>query len=156
MKKEPLLISACLLGELCRYDGRRVEGKLASLSHTHEENVARLWERFDLILICPECEGGLPTPRTPSERVGDFVFMKDGTDVTAAYQKGAASALVKGTAVGCTQALLKARSPSCGVGCIYDGTFRGTLTAGDGVTAQTLRRAGYRLYTEEDIEKILK
>lgn len=149
MKKEPLLISRCLLGEPCRYDGKRKTNAVAP------EILAALSEKYTLIPVCPECDGGLPTPRTPSERTGERVLMKDGTDVTEAYVRGAQAALAAGEAVSCHTALLKARSPSCGVGEIYDGTFTGRKVCRDGVTAELLRRSGYRLCTEETAEKLL-
>ena len=121
---EHLLISACLLGAQCRYDGQ---------SKPVLEMVA-LSEQFDLVPLCPEQLGGLPTPRTPAERIEDRVMTKDGRDVTAEYRHGAEQALHLARLCGCKIALLKERSPSCGSGTIYDGTFTGGLTAGDGVT----------------------
>ena len=141
MKKQPVLVSACLLGVSCRYDG---ESKPC-------EEVIKLREKYILIPICPEEDGGLPTPRTPSERVGDKVLMKDGKDVTANYKKGAELALQKAKDFGCTMAILKARSPSCGSGKNYDGTFSGTLIDGDGVCAELLKKNGITVYTEEEI-----
>ena len=126
---EHLLISACLLGAQCRYDGQ---------SKPVLEMVA-LSEQFDLVPLCPEQLGGLPTPRTPAERIEDRVMTKDGRDVTAEYRHGAEQALHLARLCGCKIALLKERSPSCGSGTIYDGTFTGGLTAGDGVTAALLR-----------------
>lgn len=137
-----LLISACLLGEPCRYDGASrglPPAQLEALLRDHT-----------LIPVCPEQLGGLPTPRTPSERQGDRVVMRDGTDVTAQYEKGAAVVCALAAQTGAEAALLKARSPSCGRGEIYDGTFTGTRTPGDGVTAEALKRAGVPVYTEED------
>ena len=136
-----LLISACLLGEPCRYDGASkglAPGKLDGLLRNHT-----------LIPVCPEQLGGLPTPRTPSERQGDRVIMRDGTDVTAAYHRGAAIACALAMQAGADCAILKARSPSCGSGEIYDGTFTGTLMPGDGVTAERLKTLGIPVYTEE-------
>lgn len=137
-----ILISACLLGEPCRYDGasKPLQGrKLEALLQNHT-----------LIPVCPEQLGGLPTPRTPSERQGDRVVMRDGTDVTAEYQKGAAVACAMAQQCGADCAVLKARSPSCGSGEIYDGTFTGTLTPGDGVTAAAVKALGLPVYTEEN------
>ena len=126
--KEKLLISACLLGIGCRYDGGRVK----------KVDVDALRERYDLVPVCPEIYGGLPTPRTPSERVGDRVVMKDGRDVTENFLRGMQSTLDIAEAAGARLALLKARSPSCGKGEIYDGSFTGRLTAGDGFTTEHL------------------
>lgn len=146
MKKQAILVSACLLGVCCRYDG-------ASKPDT---DVIRLREKFILIPICPEVDGGLPTPRTPSERVGDRVLMRDGTDVTHNYNSGAEQALARAREFCCTAALLKARSPSCGSGAIYDGSFSGNLTDRDGVAAELLRKNGIAVYTEEEIDLLLE
>ena len=145
MIKEKLLISACLLGVGCRYDGRRVKKIPVSL----------LAERYELIPFCPEIYGGLTTPRTPSERVGDRVLMADGRDVTAEYQRGAEEALDLCRELGIRRALLKARSPSCGKGRIYDGSFSSVLTDGDGVAAELLIRSGIEVYSEEELAALL-
>jgi uncharacterized protein YbbK (DUF523 family) len=108
--------------------------------------------RYRLIPICPEAAGGLPTPRPAAERQADgSVRIADGHDVTDAYRRGARAALALARAAGAGEAVLKARSPSCGVGRVYDGTFTRTLGPGDGVTAEALRRAGLTVRTEEDI-----
>lgn len=146
MKKPTVLVSACLLGVCCRYDG---ESK-------PNADVIALRDRFVLLPICPEEDGGLPTPRTPSERVGDRVLMRDGRDVTKNYTKGAELALERARTFGCTAAILKARSPSCGKGKIYDGSFSGALTDRDGVTAELLASHGIKVYTEEEIVCLLK
>ena len=127
---EKILVSACLLGIPCRYDGKSMPN----------EKVMALKEKYTLIPVCPEIYGGLPTPRTPSERVGDLVLMKDGKDVTENYNRGADATLKIAEVNGAKIAILKAKSPSCGKGMIYDGTFSGTLTAGDGVTVEKLTR----------------
>lgn len=144
-EKEPLLISACLLGSACRYDGGRkpVPGL---------EQLAR---RYALIPICPEQLGGLATPRPPAERVGQQVLTCHGGDVTVAYQAGAAEVLRLAQQLGCRKALLKAKSPSCGHGMIYDGSFTGTLTAGSGVTAQLLAEQGFSIWNEDQWEELL-
>ena len=146
MKKPTVLVSACLLGVCCRYDG---ESK-------PNADVIALRDRFVLLPICPEEDGGLPTPRTPSERVGDKVLMRDGRDVTKNYMKGAELALERARTFGCTAAILKARSPSCGKGKIYDGSFSGALTDRDGVTAELLASHGIKVYTEEETDNLLK
>lgn len=140
-----LLISACLLGVCCRYDG-------ASKPHPLAKALA---ERYELIPVCPEQLGGLPTPRPPAERSGAQVVTQ-ASDVTAAYQKGAEEALRLARFFGCRQAVLKERSPSCGFGRIYDGTFSGTLREGHGVTAELLRREGIAIWGESEIEELLK
>ena len=141
-----ILISACLLGARCRYDGASKE---------HPE-VLKLAERHTLVPVCPEQLGGLPTPRTPSERQGDAVCTREGEDVTEAYRRGAEEALRLCRMLGCAAAVLKERSPSCGCGEIYDGTFTGTLTAGDGVTAELLKSRGIPVYGESQIDDLLK
>ena len=140
-----LLISACLLGCRCRYDG----------ASKTQPWVAALAERYELVPVCPEQLGGLPTPRLPSERQGDRVVTRAGGDVTAQYRRGAEEALRLADLLGCEAALLKERSPSCGNGTVYDGTFTGTLTAGDGVTAALLRAHGIPVYGESRIEELL-
>lgn len=139
---DKLLVSACLLGAPCRYDGK--SKPLAGIE--------RLREKYELVPVCPEREGGLPTPRTPSERRGEAVVMQDGTDVTAQYRRGAEAALKLCRREGCAAALLKERSPSCGSGVIYDGTFTHTLIPGDGVTAELLRQNGVRIYGESELD----
>ena len=120
-----ILISACLLGCACRYDGK-------SKPHPLAQELAR---QGLAVPVCPEQLGGLPTPRAPSERQGERVVSSLGADVTAQYRRGAEETLRLAELYGCTTAVLKERSPSCGSGEIYDGTFTGTLTDGDGVTA---------------------
>ena len=141
---EPILISACLLGAACRYDG----GSNPVLS------VEALMGRCQLVPVCPEQLGGLPTPRPPAERRGDRVMTRDGGDVTAQYRRGAEEALRLCRLLGCEAALLKERSPSCGSGMVYDGTFTGVLTAGEGVTAELLRAQGSPVYGESRVAEL--
>ena len=142
---DKLLISACLLGVPCRYDGKiKPAAKIDALR-----------EKYELIPVCPEQLGGLPTPRTPSERREDRVVMADGTDVTAQYQTGARSALELYRREGCIAAVLKERSPSCGSGEIYDGTFTHTILSGDGVTAELLKQSGIKVYGETELGALL-
>lgn len=140
-----LLVSACLLGACCRYDG-------ASKAHPL---MLELAARHTLVPVCPEQLGGLATPRPPAERRGDRVVTGAG-DVTAQYRRGAEETLRLCKLLGCEAAVLKERSPSCGHGQIYDGTFSGTLTAGDGVTAELLIANGIPVYGESQIEGFLK
>lgn len=140
-----VLISACLLGCACRYDGK-------SKPHPLAQELAR---RGLAVPVCPEQLGGLPTPRTPSERQGQRVVMQNGRDVTAEYRRGAEEALAVARLYGCQMAVLKERSPSCGHGEVYDGTFTGTLTTGDGVTAELLRENGIAVYGESDLTDLL-
>ena len=139
-RQPPILVSACLLGVRCRYDG---QSKPAA-------GVIELLKHGSVLPVCPEQLGGLPTPRIPHERVGDRVLSRDGDDATEAFVRGAKEALRLAELAGCSEAILKARSPSCGVGTIYDGTFRGTITVGDGVFGAMVKRAGLRVRTEED------
>ena len=140
-----ILISACLLGCRCRYDG----------ASKTQPWVAALAERYELVPVCPEQLGGLPTPRPPAERRGDRVVTQS-DDVTEQYRRGAEETLKLCKLLGCEAAVLKERSPSCGHGQVYDGTFSGTLTAGDGVTAELLTAHGIPVYGESQIETLLK
>ena len=141
-----ILVSACLLGAACRYDGRSVPCPALV-------EAARRGAR--LIPFCPEVYGGLPTPREPAERVGDAVINRAGADVTAQYRRGAEEALRLCRLFGCERAILKEKSPSCGCGRVYDGTFTGTLTGGDGVTAALLKANGIEVTGESQAEDIL-
>ena len=147
MIKPYLLISMCLLGEPCRYDGKSVplDGTI----------IEKLKEKYTIVPVCPEQEGGLPTPRIPAERKGEKVVRRDDVDVTAEYRKGAEVALSLCRRFGISIALMKAKSPSCGAGRIYDGTFSGTLTDGDGVTVSLLSGNGIKIFTENDINSLL-
>ena len=135
------LVSSCLLGCACRYDGK---------SKAHPA-VLSLMEAHTLIPVCPEIYGGLPTPRPPSEIVGERVVNSLGGDVTDAYVRGAKETLRLAKQSGCKAAILKAKSPSCGKGKIYDGSFSGLLRDGDGVTAALLAENGIAVYTEEEL-----
>lgn len=136
-----ILVSACLLGCACRYDGK---------SKPHPA-VIQLMKTHTLIPVCPEIYGGLPTPRPPSEIIGDRVVNNLGADMTAAYMRGAKETLCFAKLYGCTAAILKAKSPSCGKGRVYDGSFSGTLRDGNGVTAELLLQNGIAVYTEEEL-----
>lgn len=140
-----ILVSACLLGENCKYSG----------GNNYNEQVAKLAEKFEIVPVCPECFGGLPIPRTPSELVGDKVLSKDGKDVTKEFQDGAEKTLYIANECNICYAVLKERSPSCGFRKIYDGTFSGTLTYGNGVTADLLYSNGIRIFGETEIDKFL-
>lgn len=132
------LVSACLLGLACRYDGCT-------------KPCAKALEIQDAIPFCPECMGGLPTPRPPAEICGKQVINTEGTDVTAQYRKGAEEALRLCKQLGITRAVLKAKSPSCGRGRVYDGSFTRTLREGNGITAQLLLDHGIEVITENDL-----
>ena len=136
-----LVVSMCLAGISCRYDGR----------DNLVPKIKELLERNDAIAVCPEVLGGLPTPRVPSEIQPDGrVLNQQGDDVTGQFFRGAEQALTICRTHVCTGAILKARSPSCGKGCIYDGSFNGTLVPGNGVFAQKLLDAGIPVMSEEE------
>ena len=140
-----ILVSACLLGVCCRYDGQ---------AKPHEGALSLLG-RHTLIPVCPEIYGGLATPRPAAERVGKRVLTAQGGDVTAQYRRGAEETMRLGRLYGCEAALLKERSPSCGSGVIHNGRFDGELTPGDGVTAALLRANGIAVYGESEWQKLL-
>ena len=139
----PVLVSACLLGEPCRYDGRSVPS----------EAVIEMAHRCKLVPVCPEVLGGLPTPRNPSEIQTDGrVLDAAGIDRTAAFEVGAREALCLARDHGCMRAILKENSPSCGVRRVYDGTFSGTLVPGMGKTAALLAASGIEVLSDVDLQ----
>ncbi len=144
--REKLLISACLLGRNCKYNG----------GNNYTPLVEALKARYDLVPVCPECFGGLPIPHEPSERVGDKVLSKSGEDVTEPFRRGAEKTLAAAIQQGVTRAVLKERSPSCGCGSIYDGTFTGTVVPGNGVAAELLLSRGVVIYGESRIGELLE
>ena len=144
-KKENLLISACLLGLYCRYDGKELH--LYCLPH--------LMEKYNLVPVCPEILGGLGTPRSPVEIRNGRAVDKTGRDVQAYLERGANETLKLARLYGCRHALLKEKSPSCGNGKIYDGTFSGTLIDGNGITAELLEENGITVYGESRVEELL-
>ena len=139
-----ILISTCLLGCSCRYDGGTKPCAAA----------IKLKERHQLIPVCAEQLGGLTTPRTPCERIGDKVMSIEGEDRTEAYHRGAEEALKLFDLFACDCAVLKARSPMCGSNIIYDGTFLGKFREGDGVLAEMLKKRGVRVYTEDELDQL--
>lgn len=143
---EKIAVSACLLGVNCKYSG----------GNNKNEAVLRLRERYELVPVCPESFGGLPIPREPSEIRDGRVFARSGSDVTAAFQYGAQKALEKALENGCKTAVLKERSPSCGYGKIYDGTFTGSLTDGNGVAAALFAENGIAVLGESRVQELLK
>lgn len=140
-----LLVSACLLGLHCRYCG---DGKPCA-------EVTALRDKHRLVPVCPEQLGGLPTPRPPVELCGGRAVDRNGADRTAQFERGAREALYVAKLFRCRTAVLKSRSPSCGFGQIYDGTFSGVLTEGDGVTARLLSEAGVAVLNEENAAAVL-
>ena len=141
-----VLVSACLLGTACRYDGQSKVHPLA----------AALLKKHTAIPVCPEILGGLSTPRPPAERKGNGVFTASGADVTENYHRGAQEVLKLARLYGCAVAILKERSPACGAGEIYDGSFTHTLTGGFGVAAELLEKSGIRVLGESHLEEFLR
>lgn len=136
-----LMISACLLGYNCKYNG----------GNNRNEKVMQLAEGSTVIPVCPEVMGGLPTPRTPSEIRDGRVITKDGRDVDEAFRAGACKCLTIAEREKPDQIILQSRSPSCGVKQHYDGTFGGRLVSGPGVAAELLIRHGFAVTDVEDI-----
>lgn len=153
---ERVLVSSCLLGEPVRYDGRD--------KFTDAAVLARWREQGRVVPVCPEVAGGLPVPRRPAEIQGGVggdavlggaarVVDDGGDDVTRAFVAGAEQALALVRAHAIRVAVLKARSPSCGSGAVYDGSFSGRTVAAFGVTAELLRRAGVRVFDETALDR---
>ena len=140
------IVSSCLLGENVKYSG----------GNNYHQGVVDFLEDKDVFLICPEVVGGLPVPRIPCERLGDKVINKQGVDLTAAFHEGARrcweTIVHDWSPEDIEGAILKARSPSCGAGVIYDGTFTGVKIQGDGVFAELLKSKGVKVMTELDFE----
>lgn len=140
-----ILVSACLLGENVKYSG----------GNNLNEKLVEYLKGHDIIPVCPEVMGGLPIPRAPGEIVNGVVRNEDGTSVDFEYRKGAEAALKKAVEEGADCAVLQSRSPSCGVGIIYDGTFSHVRIPGDGVFVQLLKEAGIPAYDIADfVERI--
>ena len=137
----PVLVSACLLGIYCRYDGRcESDPRVMALAKDHV-----------LIPVCPEQLGGLPTPRAAVELLDGRAVTRDGADLTEAFERGVGQAMRVAGLTGARMAVLQPRSPSCGRGIIYDGTFSGTRVEGDGVLAQALAARGVTLLVPDDL-----
>jgi len=137
----PILVSACLLGIYCRYDGRcETDERVMALSQDHV-----------LIPVCPEQLGGLPTPRSAVELLDGRAVTKDGADVTADFERGVQQVLRVAGLTGAQAAVLQPRSPSCGRGIIYDGTFSGTRIEGDGALTKSLRAQGFLLLVPDEL-----
>ena len=135
---ENIIVSACLLGVSCRYDG----------NSTPNEKIIDRKEKYNLIPICPEIMGGLPTPRMPAEIKDGRVKTENGIDVTEEYKKGADEAIKLAKLFGCKKAILKENSPSCGCGKIYNGEFTRTLKDGNGITAELFMKNGIDVFGE--------
>jgi len=127
-----ILVSACLAGIKCRYDG----------TAKPSPRVLELIKKGQAVPVCPEQLGGLPTPRDPAEQLHGLILTKQGKDVTLQFKKGAEEGLKVAQQFNCTRAILKSKSPSCGCGLVYDGTFSGRLVKRDGVFAALLKKEG--------------
>ena len=136
-----ILVSGCLLGENCKYNG----------GNNYSEIVAEYIKGHEVISVCPECLGGLPTPRVPAEIVNGVVTNREGKNVDAEFRKGAKIALEIAKKEKIDLAILQSRSPSCGVKQIYDGTFSGTRIDGQGVFARLLNENGFKMIDVEDL-----
>lgn len=136
-----IIVSACLAGVKCRYDGKA----------NPSDKVNELVKEGKAVLVCPEQLGGLTTPRPTAEKVGERVLTKDGVDVTPQFIKGAKESLKIAKENGCNEAILKSKSPSCGCGKIYDGTFSGKLIDGDGIFTELLKKNNINVSSEEEI-----
>lgn len=141
-----VLISACLLGMNCRYDG----------GNNYQDAIEQLKERCHLIPVCPEMLGGLATPRPPAEIYEGTVRNKEGQDVSRQFQRGAEETARLAQFYNCKYAVLKEKSPSCGAGKIYNGTFSGTLVPGDGITVKVLKDMGIQVFGESQILELLE
>lgn len=137
-----IMVSACLLGENCKYNG----------GNNLSEKVMKFIEGHEVIPVCPEVMGGLPTPRVPSEIVNGVVTMADGRDVDKEFRKGAQIGLQLAKENNVDLVILQSRSPSCGVKQIYDGTFSGNKIEGQGVFAKLLTENGFRVVDVEDLD----
>ena len=140
MEKEKILVSACLAGVNCKYTG----------GNNANEKIIKLIEEGNAILVCPEQLGGLTTPRESAERCNDKVITESGEDVTQGFAKGAEEVLALAKTFTIKKAILKSKSPSCGCGKIYDGTFTHTLIDGDGITAELLKRNGIEVISSDE------
>ena len=139
-----ILVSACLLGLRCRYDGRSKPNAA----------VLALGEKHTLVPCCPEQLGGLPTPHSPSEWQGDRIVNRAGEELTAQDLRGGGEAVNRARTLGCGAAVLKERSPACGSREIYDGSFTGTLIPGEGSAAAALRAAGIPVLGESELDSL--
>lgn len=138
-----IAVSACLLGENCKYNG----------GNNYNEKLVKLLEGHEVVSVCPEVLGGLPIPREAAEIVNGIVKRRDGSSVDAEFQKGAKKAFEIVKEQGAELVILQSRSPSCGVDAIYDGTFSKTIVKGDGVFVKLLKEHGIRVMDVMKIEE---
>lgn len=143
--KTKIIVSACLLGENCKYSG----------GNNKCDEVIALAEKFEIISVCPECFGGLPIPRVPSEIRDGRVYSKTGEDLTEAFLSGAEQTLYIAKEANAPCAVLKENSPSCGFGKIYDGTFSGNKIDGNGITAQLLYDNEIQVFGESKVKRLI-
>ncbi|MBR5993808.1 MAG: DUF523 domain-containing protein [Lachnospiraceae bacterium] len=139
-----IMVSACLLGTNCKYSG----------GNNYNEKVIEFVKGHEVIPVCPEVAGGLPTPRTPCEIVNGVVTNADGESKDKEFRVGAAKCLEMAKEKEIDLAILQSRSPSCGVNQIYDGTFSGTRIPGSGIFAGLLKENGFKVIDLEDIDKL--
>ena len=142
--KTKIIVSACLLGENCKYNG----------GSNKCDDIIALAEKFEIIPVCPECFGGLPIPRVPSEIKDGRVYSKTGEDLTEAFLSGAEQTLYIAKEANAPCAVLKENSPSCGFGKIYDGTFSGNKIDGNGITAQLLYDNEIQIFGESQVKRL--
>lgn len=140
-----ILVSSCLLGKNTKYNG----------SNNYISTIELLKMKYNIIEVCPEVLGGLLIPRSPAEIINNKVINKDGIDVTSNYIKGANKALNLALKYNCKIAVLKEKSPSCGVFKIYDGSFSKILIDGMGITTKLLKEKGIKVYSEFELEQLL-
>ena len=143
--KTKIIVSACLLGENCKYNG----------GNNKCDDIIALAEEFEIIPVCPECFGGLPIPRVPSEIKDGRVYSKTGEDLTEAFLSGAEQTLYIAKEANAPCAVLKENSPSCGFGKIYDGTFSGNKIDGNGITAQLLYDNEIQIFGESQVKRLI-
>ena len=136
-----IAVSACLLGENCKYNG----------GNNYSEKVRDYTKGHEVIPVCPEVLGGLPIPREPAEIVNCIVSLKDGTSVDKEFRQGAKEALKIVKEQNADIVILQSRSPSCGVNTVYDGSFSGRIISGQGVFADLLMRNGIKAIDVEDL-----
>lgn len=136
-----ILVSACLLGLDCKYSG----------GNNINEKIIKLKYKYNLIPVCPEQLGGLSTPRNPAEISGGLIIDSDGNDITTFFKKGANETLKIAKLFDCHIAIMKSKSPSCGFGKVYDGSFSGKLIPGIGFASQILQESGITVVSDEDI-----
>ena len=141
-----ILVSACLLGENCKYSG----------GNNYNQAVCDFARGHQVVPVCPEVLGCLPTPRCPAEIVQGVVTNKEGINVDREFRAGAAKALAIAKENGVELAILQSRSPSCGVKEIYDGTFSGCLINGNGITSDLLLKNGVKVINESELDAWLK